>query len=84
MCIRDREIGVGFNTPGVIRWPFERITRAFPDAYLVRINAGYREPGYDRGHIEYPRDLEGRISVYDTDAAEVIDMLHASLRGSRA
>ena len=71
------ELGVGFNTPGVIRWPFERITRAFPDAYLVRINAGYHEPGYDRGHIEYPTALKGRVSVYDVDAAEVIDGLYA-------
>ena len=80
---RDRkllliELGVGFNTPGVIRWPFERMALAIPDAYLVRINAGYDEPGYDRGHIEYPSSLNGKISVYEVNAADVIDLLHGS------
>lgn len=32
------EIGAGFNTPGVIRWPSEQITRALPNARLIRIN----------------------------------------------
>ncbi|MCQ2452618.1 MAG: hypothetical protein MJ075_05735 [Oscillospiraceae bacterium] len=69
------ELGVGFNTPGVIRWPFERLTYAFPHAHLVRINAGYKEPGFDQGHIEFSREITDKISVYDTDAAEVIDLL---------
>lgn len=32
------ELGVGFNTPGIIRYPFERITAALPNATLIRIN----------------------------------------------
>ena len=32
------ELGVGFNTPGIIRMPFERITAEFADAKLIRIN----------------------------------------------
>jgi len=32
------ELGVGFNTPSVIRWPFERITAQHPQATLIRIN----------------------------------------------
>ena len=32
------ELGVGFNTPGIIRWPFERITLRHPNAFLVRVN----------------------------------------------
>lgn len=32
------ELGVGLNSPGVIRYPFERIVHAFDNARLVRIN----------------------------------------------
>jgi hypothetical protein len=32
------ELGVGYNTPGIIRWPFERITRHHPHAVLIRVN----------------------------------------------
>lgn len=35
------EIGVGFNTPSVIRWPLEQITYRSRQANLVRINAQY-------------------------------------------
>jgi hypothetical protein len=32
------EFGVGFNTPGIIRYPFERLTYANKNARLIRIN----------------------------------------------
>ncbi len=32
------ELGVGFNTPGIIRYPFEEITRQYPMATLIRVN----------------------------------------------
>jgi len=32
------ELGVGFNTPGIIRYPFEMVTMKFPHAHLIRIN----------------------------------------------
>src|SRR3990172_11033097 len=32
------ELGVGFNTPSVIRWPFEQIAFKHPYATLVRVN----------------------------------------------
>ena len=32
------EIGVGYNTPGIIKYPFEQMTAANPDATLIRIN----------------------------------------------
>lgn len=32
------EMGVGFNTPGIIRYPFEHYARKFPKGKLVRIN----------------------------------------------
>jgi len=35
------EIGAGFNTPGVIRWPMEQIVYTHPNAYLIRVNLDY-------------------------------------------
>lgn len=37
------ELGVGFNTPGIIRYPFERIAAANPNAILIRVNQGNAE-----------------------------------------
>jgi hypothetical protein len=35
------EIGVGFNTPGIIRFPFEKLTYINTNATLIRINKDY-------------------------------------------
>ncbi len=35
------EFGVGFNTPGIIRFPFERMAAEFDDTTLVRFNRDY-------------------------------------------
>jgi hypothetical protein len=32
------ELGVGFNTPGIIRHPFERMTYSNDNATLIRLN----------------------------------------------
>ena len=32
------ELGVGFNTPGIIRFPFEKMAATFPHTTLVRFN----------------------------------------------
>ena len=32
------EVGVGFNTPSVIRWPMEGLAAKFPHVRLIRIN----------------------------------------------
>jgi hypothetical protein len=37
------EYGVGFNTPVIIRYPFERMAAAFPQTSLIRINKDYPE-----------------------------------------
>lgn len=37
------EYGVGFNTPSIIRFPFERMAAIFPDATLIRINKDHPE-----------------------------------------
>ena len=38
------EFGVGFNTPVIIRFPFEQMASHFPDATLVRFNRDYPQP----------------------------------------
>ncbi|WP_037680111.1 NAD-dependent protein deacetylase [Streptomyces griseus] len=43
------EIGAGFNTPGVIRWPMENLVRRTPGARLVRINPDHPEVPADLG-----------------------------------
>lgn len=40
------ELGVGFNTPGIIRYPFERIAAANPEAMLIRVNKENAEASY--------------------------------------
>ncbi|MBQ9665884.1 MAG: Sir2 silent information regulator family NAD-dependent deacetylase [Bacteroidaceae bacterium] len=35
------ELGVGFNTPSIIRFPFERMAAQFPHTTLVRMNRDY-------------------------------------------
>jgi len=60
------ELGVGFNTPGVIRWPFEDIAAAHPRATLVRIN---------RDEPEVPRELFDKAGGLKWDIAQTIRAL---------
>jgi NAD-dependent SIR2 family protein deacetylase len=70
------EIGVGFNTPAVIRWPFERLTLAHGNARLFRINREYREwPGHG-GFSMVPRELSGKAASLPYDAKDVIESLY--------
>jgi len=32
------ELGVGYNTPVIIRYPFEAITLKYPSTTLIRVN----------------------------------------------
>lgn len=58
------EIGAGFNTPGVIRWPGEQLARRFPRARLVRINPTAPE---------IPADLTGRALPIRADVCHLLD-----------
>ncbi|MGW2237365.1 NAD-dependent protein deacetylase of SIR2 family [Streptomyces sp. NPDC001759] len=60
------EFGAGFNTPGVIRWPGEHLTRQIPRARLVRVNTS---------HSETPADLAGRALSVPVGADHVLDAL---------
>ena len=41
--VRHIEYGVGFNTPTIIRYPFERMAASYPDVTLIRINKDHRD-----------------------------------------
>ena len=43
------EIGAGFNTPSVIRWPCEAITVRHHGAHLIRINPQHPKPQFQVG-----------------------------------
>ena len=70
LCIL--ELGVGFNTPGVIRWPFEKFCRLIPGATLFRVNRGYKDGIGWKSYPQVPEDLGSRGVPIDLDAAEAI------------
>ena len=57
------ELGVGYNTPTIIRLPFEQMTAAFPKATLVRVNLSYPEA---------PSKLKSKSICIQENIAEVI------------
>ena len=60
------ELGVGYNTPTIIRLPFERMTAAFPKATLVRVNLSYPE---------VPQKLKSQSICIQENIAEVISTI---------
>jgi NAD-dependent SIR2 family protein deacetylase len=60
------ELGVGFNTPGIIRWPFERITAKHPYATLVRIN---------RDDASVPGEIAAKAIRFQEDIAQLMPAL---------
>ena len=58
------EIGVGFNTPGVIRWPFERLVGNHQNVSFYRINSDYRDfANTARPEIPNGSDQNQRLSM---------------------
>lgn len=58
------EIGIGFNTPAIIRYPFEKMTYLSKDTHLVRINKDYPI---------YPQELVGKAISFDEDIDIILD-----------
>ena len=74
------EIGVGFNTPGVIRWPFERLVDSHNDVSFFRINGDYRNFA-NTARPEIPDRIRSKSVSVNADAGEVIEALHGRLKG---
>jgi len=60
------ELGVGFNTPSIIRWPFERITARHPHAALIRINLD---------DVRVPGEIAAKSIALQQDIAQVMQAL---------
>ena len=60
------ELGVGNNTPGIIKYPFWRLTAQNLNATFVSINSG---------ETECPKEIEDRAVIINADIADVIDAL---------
>jgi NAD-dependent SIR2 family protein deacetylase len=57
------ELGVGFNTPGIIRYPFEDLTKQLDNAFLIRINDKF---------ANVPNDIEDKSFGIQDDIKEII------------
>ena len=60
------EFGIGYNTPGIIRLPFEQMAQRFPHTTLVRFNRDNPEP--------YIEDLP-RFAAFTEDISTIISTL---------
>lgn len=60
------EIGVGFNTPGIIRFPFEQLVKENENFSLIRIN---------KEHPESWNDLGDNLIAFNEDTDRIIDDL---------
>lgn len=59
------ELGVGFNTPGIIRYPFEQMTYVNPNATLIRLNRDYPKGATENANktISFEEDMMKVISI---------------------
>ena len=60
------ELGVGGNTPGIIKFPFWKMTYANPKATYICIN---------KGEAEVPQEIEKQSICVDSDIYEVLKSL---------
>jgi NAD-dependent SIR2 family protein deacetylase len=60
------ELGAGFNTPGIIRYPFEYLTNKLDNAYLIRVNDTYDF---------IPENIQNKSSSYKMDINKFIEEL---------
>ena len=57
------ELGVGFNTPTIIRFPFERLNSRLPKASLIRVN----QEGFESaGVITITNDMKEVFEVWNS------------------
>lgn len=72
------EFGVGFNTPGVIRRPFEYLVNSHENVLFVRVNRSYKN--YENtAHPQIPQQIRDRSISVNGDAGEFIGRLHRYL-----
>ena len=57
------ELGVGFNTPGIIRYPFESMTYEFKNAKLIRVNKDF---------VMIPDEIQDKAYGFSKDINEFL------------
>ena len=60
------ELGIGYNTPVIIKYPFWRMTEENPQATYVCVNYG---------EASCPREIAGRSIVVNADIGEIVSAL---------
>ena len=60
------ELGVGMNTPAIIKYPFWKLTAQYPNITYICVNSG---------EAECPKEIEDRAIVVKADVADLIDAL---------
>lgn len=60
------ELGVGSNTPGIIKYPFWQMTQNFKDAFYVCIN---------KGEVYIPVEIKEKSLGIDSDIGEILKQL---------
>jgi hypothetical protein len=63
---RSSGSGVGFNTPAIIRWPFELITAQHPNTTLGRVNLD---------DVRVPGEIAAESVAFQQDIAEMMQAL---------
>jgi len=66
-CLLLLEFGVGFNTPVIIRFPFEQMAAKLPNTTLIRFNRDYPQPS-----MQFPHD---RFTAFDEDLSQIMNYL---------
>lgn len=69
------ELGVGFNTPGIVKFPFWSMTAESERADYLCVN---------RGEAVAPTSLAGQSVLIDDDIAKVIGLLHGRQASGKA
>lgn len=60
------ELGVGYNTPGIIKYPFWKMTAENPKAMYACVN---------QGEAAVPEEISGRAVCIDKDIGGVLELL---------
>jgi NAD-dependent SIR2 family protein deacetylase len=66
MRIMYLELGVGYNTPGIIKYPFWQMTAKNPNAVYVSINFG---------EASCPREIKNQSICINSDIGEILNCL---------
>ena len=57
------ELGVGYNTPGIIKYPFWQMTNAYPHAFYVCLN---------RDEAFAPEEIRRKSVCMNEDIGEIL------------